>query len=171
MASTVDIEHRIKSALERIDTASQALALAARNNDKKAHEDTSDDRTKAPLAEALHRNAQLQEHVKTLKAQLDKTLIARDQQSDVLRDKLADLVSESARLKDANKALSQVNESLRQENAQGISNAELMNTALKSQLEALQAARALETAELEALLADLSNVLGIKTPSGDTPSA
>ncbi|MCT4559453.1 MAG: hypothetical protein N4A61_15495 [Pelagimonas sp.] len=101
-------------------------------------------------------NAQLEERYRVLQAQLKEGSAAPT--SDGAGD-LADLDQELRRLRNAVSDLEESNRALREANAQGVGDPELINASLQSELESLRAARASERAEGQAVLAALEPLL------------
>ncbi|PYG31621.1 hypothetical protein [Pelagimonas varians] len=108
-------------------------------------------------------NAQLQERLETLTARLsdaaEATQSAVEQQPDAGRDAMAQLEADLQRLQTTNAALEETIAALREANAQGVGEPELINQAMVAELESLRAARAVETAETNTILAAMEPLL------------
>lgn len=99
-------------------------------------------------------NAQLEERLRAVKTrQSDGTPAAASP------DLLGRLDSELQRLRRANDALLEASASLREANAQGLTDPQLINAAMLAELEAMRAARATDAAEAEAVLGTLTPML------------
>jgi len=107
-------------------------------------------------------NAQLEERMRHLKARLAEAEAgagASGEAAGVPAELIEGLDAEVQRLRAANAALSESNAALRAANAQGVGDASLINDAMKAELDGLRAARAVDAAETEALIATLGPLL------------
>lgn len=115
-------------------------------------------------------NAQLQDRLETLTARLNEASQAAqaaadageqtgEEQSGGGQEALADLDAKLQDLQKSNAALEETIVALREANAQGVGEPELINQAMKAELENLRAARAVETAETNAVLAAMEPLL------------
>ncbi|MFW2587373.1 hypothetical protein [Sagittula sp. SSi028] len=87
------------------------------------------------------------------------------------RDTLQALDAEVQRLRAANAQLAESNTALREANAMGVGDTQLINKALAAELEAMRASRALEIAEAEALVATLEPLLAEAADATEETSA
>ncbi len=117
----------------------------------------------AQLREALEdeklANAQLEERLRTLGERQNSETASLREQVAAQRDGLSQLDAELQRLRNSNEALRDTVAALRQANAQGVGDAQLINTAMQHELESLHAARAAEAAETRAVLDALTPLL------------
>lgn len=153
MSEITELERRITDALARIDAGVDALGQGGAN-------DGSGDA--AALQEALEAekaaNAQLEERVAAIK----------DKQETLIKDlekQIADLTATVARQEEDAKTLIALNNELREaaearQAASGDTDAELVNKALQTELEALQTARKADLAELETIMTELKPLIG-----------
>jgi len=148
-----ELERRITDALARIDAGVDTLGQGA------AGESTGDT---AALQEALEAekaaNAQLEERVAAIK----------DKQETLIKDlekQISDLTATVARQEEDAKTLIALNNELREatearQATSGDKDAELVNKALQTELEALQTARKADLAELETIMTELKPLIG-----------
>ncbi|MBY6114500.1 colicin transporter [Mameliella alba] len=116
----------------------------------------------AALEEALEdekmANAQLEERLRVLRARLEEVSAAAPAEAPK-PETLAALDAELQKLRAANDELVTTNAALREANAQGVGDPELINRGLQAELEALRAARAAEAAEATAVIGALTPLL------------
>ncbi|WP_457646941.1 hypothetical protein [Profundibacter sp.] len=153
MSEITELERRITDALARIDAGVDTLGQGAAS-------DGSGDA--AALQEALEAekaaNAQLEERVAAIK----------DKQETLIKDlekQISDLTATVARQEEDAKTLIALNNELREaaearQAASGDTDAELVNKALQTELEALQTARKADLAELETIMTELKPLIG-----------
>jgi DNA repair exonuclease SbcCD ATPase subunit len=108
-------------------------------------------------------NAQLEERLRVLKLRIAEAESAGAGQTS---DGLAELDAELQRLRAANQQLTVSNASLREANAQGLGEPELINEGLMAELAGLRAARAAEAAEAHAVLGALEPLLAQAAKEG-----
>ncbi|MEQ5868757.1 hypothetical protein J4E08_02460 [Sagittula sp. NFXS13] len=103
-------------------------------------------------------NAQLTERMRHLK---DKMVSGAPAEAPVAADAnvIEALDTEVQRLRAANATLAESNTALREANAMGVGDTQLINKALAAELEAMRASRAVDAAEAEALLQTLEPLL------------
>lgn len=114
-------------------------------------------------------NAQLEERMRHLKARLAEAEAGAGgagEAGGVPAEMIEGLDAEVQRLRAANAALSESNAALRAANAQGVGDASLINEAMQVELDGLRAARAVDAAETEALIATLTPLLDAAGPDG-----
>ncbi len=153
MTEITELERRITDALARIDAGVDTLGQGAAS-------DGSGDA--AALQEALEAekaaNAQLEERVAAIK----------DKQETLIKDlekQISDLTATVARQEEDAKTLIALNNELREaaetrQATSGDKDAELVNKALQTELEALQTARKADLAELETIMTELKPLIG-----------
>ncbi|MEM8804181.1 MAG: hypothetical protein AAGF55_16765, partial [Pseudomonadota bacterium] len=104
-------------------------------------------------------NKQLEERVRAIKEKQETTLNQLEADVARLKDALAIRDAELQQIKAVNDALRKSNASLRDANAKGLGDAELVNASMVTELESLRAARAADRSEIEEILATLEPVL------------
>lgn len=143
-----ELQRRITAALDRIGSRLQALESPAESSRSGAEAGDAE----AALEDERRRAAELRDRLEKLEASHGNALAeAQALLSDVEKDR--------DRLKAANEALGEAARSLRNANANGVSNAELINNAAIAELEALRVVRASDRAELDALIRLLAPVV------------
>jgi hypothetical protein len=156
----LDIDAAVQAT--RAEAAEEIERLAAEARAAPVDDTQQDSADTIALREALEdekiANAQLEERVRVLKQRLADAPTAAPVPPPS-RDTLAELDQELGRLRAANEQLLTSNAALREANAQSVGEPELINESLKSELEALQAARAVDAAEAEAVLGALTPLL------------
>ncbi len=146
-----EFQRRIVAALDR---AGQALDQLGSGGGGGGSEELA-----AELEAERVANRQLEERVRAIKEKQETTVARLEDQVSDLRDALATRDAEVQRMRKVNDALRETNASLRDANAQGLAQPELVNAAMMSELDALRAQRAAERAEIEDILATLEPVL------------
>jgi hypothetical protein len=153
MSDLSQVERRLATALERIARRVERGAPASAAPSPEA------DATIASLRAALEKertaNAQLSERVHQVKQRQETTVTQLERRLARLTEQL-DLQSlEMLRLKKANSRLIEANTGLRLAQAEAFPDATLVNKSISAELEALQAERRAEMAEMEEILAEL----------------
>ncbi|AZQ66330.1 hypothetical protein EF888_03785 [Silicimonas algicola] len=146
-----EFQRRIVAALDR---AGQALDQLGSGGGGGGSEELA-----AELEAERVANRQLEERVRAIKEKQETTVARLEDQVSDLRDALGARDAEVQRMRKVNDALRETNASLRDANAQGLAEPELVNAAMLSELDALRAQRAAERAEIEEILATLEPVL------------
>lgn len=152
MSDISELERRITAALDRASQALERLSAAsAESGDVEA--------MKAELEAERVANAQLEERVRAIKEKQE-TMVA-GLEAEVLRLKEAVRArdGELRRMRSVNEELRNSNAKLREANAQGLADADLVNGAMASELDELRAQRAAERAEIDEVLATLEPLL------------
>lgn len=158
MADLNQVEQRLAAALDRIARrVDRAGPAPVRGPDPEA------EATIAGLRAALEKeraaNAQLSERVHQVKQRQETTLAQLERRLARLTEQL-DLQSlEMLRLKKANSRLIEANSGLRLAQAEAFPDATLVNKSISAELEALQAERRAEMAEMEEILAELKPLI------------
>ncbi len=145
-----EYERRITAALDRAAQALDKLS-AGESGDAEA--------LKAELEAERVANQQLEERVRAIKETQEQTVKNLETSVSDLKKALAARDAEMQRLKGVNEELRKSNGALREANAEGVGDAELVNSAMVTEIESLRAARAAERAEIEEILATLEPVL------------
>jgi hypothetical protein len=154
MAELGEVEQRLAAALERISRRiERAGAPPSRAPDPEA--DATITALRSQLEKERAANAQLSERVAQVKSRQETTLAQLERKLARLTEQL-DLQSlEMLRLKKANSRLIEANSGLRLAQAEAFPDATLVNKSISAELEALQAERRAEMAEMEEILAEL----------------
>ncbi len=170
MSDLAPVERRLSAALERIarqmekgpakPAKGSVFGLGARPEPMPDPEQAA---TIASLREALEKeraaNAQLSERVHQVKQRQETTIAQLERRLARLTEQL-DLQSlEMLRLKKANTKLIEANTGLREAQVEGFPDATLINRSISAELEALQAERRAEMAEMEEILAELKPLI------------
>ncbi len=145
-----EYERRITAALDRAAQALDKLS-AGEGGDSQALKDE--------LEAERVANQQLEERVRAIKETQEQTVKNLEASVSDLKKALAARDAEMQRLKGVNEELRKSNGALREANAEGVGDAELVNSAMVTEIESLRAARAAERAEIEEILATLEPVL------------
>lgn len=150
MSETAEFEARITAALDRAEQALEALSAREEGDARALKEELEAERTA---------NAQLEERVRAIKERQDATVADLEDQVRRLRDAVGSRDGELQRMRAVNAELRLSNKALREANAEGLADADLVNTSMKSELDALRAAEAANRAEIDDILATLEPIL------------
>ncbi|MEB8386394.1 hypothetical protein OO012_04065 [Rhodobacteraceae bacterium KMM 6894] len=159
------MQGRIMAALERIGQGLDGLGPQATAEDKGAL-----DALRQQLEDERLANAQLEERVKTLNKRAKKAEEAAESASagdPAHAATLRKLDSELQSLRRANQQLRDNNTALRAAGEAGVVEPHLINKAMMAELEGLRAAHATDRAEMDVILAELSQIV----PGEGTESA
>ena len=156
------LEGRITAALDRIrrgvewmdELAAAAPAIPQDSN----HTEIDDLRSK--LDEERTVNAQLEERVRALKERQDGRVAQLEAEVSESRVRFAAIDIDLQGLRQTNAELRDITAQLREGLAQGVSEPQLINRAMLAELEALRAARAVDLAEVNAVISELRPLLG-----------
>ena len=175
MSDLAPVERRLSSALERIARqldkgparAAAKAPLFGLGGQRDHAPDPEQAATIASLRDALEKeraaNAQLSERVHQVKQRQETTIAQLERRLARLTEQL-DLQSlEMLRLKKANAKLIESNTSLRDAQVEAFPDATLINRSISAELEALQAERRAEMAEMEEILAELKPLIAAET--------
>jgi hypothetical protein len=159
MTDLSQVERRLATALDRIAKRIERGGAAPAPSDPQA------EATIASLKSALEKertaNAQLSERVHQVKQRQETTVTQLERRLARLTEQL-DLQSlEMLRLKKANSRLIEANSGLRLAQAEAFPDATLVNKSISAELEALQAERRAEMAEMEEILAELKPLIAV----------
>jgi hypothetical protein len=153
MADLAQVEQRLAAALERIARRVERGAASGRGGDPEA--ETTIANLRSQLEKERAANALLSERVAQIKGRQETQVAQLERRLARLTEQL-DLQSlEMVRLKKANTRLIEANTGLRQAQAEAFPDATLVNRSISAELEALQAERRAEMAEMEEILAEL----------------
>lgn len=147
MSELEDYQRRITAAMDQMAKGVDRLSAAPAEPDE--------DIVQA-LEEERQANAQLTDRVKTLKESHQDELNDLRAQMDFNNDRVTQLDMDVQRLRQANEQLSAACEQLRLANAEGLADPKLIDTAVIAELESLRATRAIEMAEIDAVLTALA---------------
>ena len=162
MSDITELERRATAALDRIGTGLDGLAAP-----KPAGPDPEElqaaldiaaaraDELEQALSDEKLANAQLEERMKSVRDTADRHASAMDIQAFEQQQTTAKLDADLQRLRRASEDLRASNLSLREALEQGLSEPHLINKAMLAELETLRAARSVEIAQADALLAAL----------------
>lgn len=146
------LQSRITAALDRI---AQGLERTGEDKDPARIE---------ALEQALEHerlaNAQLEERIMALRGRLAAATDAAETARQAARDHLTALDRDLQSLRKVNQQLRDSNQALREANAEGVAEPDLINAAMLAELEGLRAAQAADRAEIDAVLGEMSEVLG-----------
>ncbi|MWD28145.1 hypothetical protein E0K89_011715 [Aquicoccus sp. SCR17] len=160
MAEIDELQQRIAGALDRIGRGLGALDVAGpdRSGDIYALE-AEIKATRAALEDERTANAQLEERVRSIRARHEEKLAEMQAQTEQAARALETLDGELQKLRAINDELRRSNTALREANAEGLGAPDLINASLQTELEALRADRAAESAEARAVLDALEPLL------------
>ncbi|MEX0283581.1 MAG: hypothetical protein AB3N23_03125 [Paracoccaceae bacterium] len=153
MSQIEELQSRITAAMERIGTGLETLA----NQDPPTAEP--DPAVLEQLEEEKLANAQLQERLRRIKARHEEQLDQLNADLSVQTEAMARLDMDLQRLRQANEQLRASNADLRKANEEGVGDPNLINKAMLSELEALRATQAADSAENSAILSRLEPLL------------
>lgn len=155
MSDIAGLESRLAAALERI-------RLGVESFDKSESTSNQSDQVAAltlKLEEEQTANAQLAERVKALGDRQAGLVSPLEDKVSSQAEEIASLDVELQRLRATNADLSELSAQLRSAASDGIADAELINRALAAELDALNAQRSADKAELAALLSELKPIV------------
>lgn len=153
MSDINQLESRLRDALARIGAGLDGLAQSS------GAETGTDEALRAQLDEERTANAQLEERVKALKERQDTKIADLEARVSAQTSQMADWDAELQKLRASNAELRELNAQLRSAAADGMAEPELMNRALMAEVDALQAQRGADAAEVDAILSALKPIL------------
>ena len=154
MTDISELERRISSALDRIRSGVDGMAMAPPEPDTGAL-----DALREELDAEKTANAQLEERVKALRQQGDGRVSELESQLETARAASLEARNEVQQLRKTNQHLQASLQSLREATAAGTSEPHLINQAMQSELDGLRSARDGDRAELDAILGELAPLL------------
>lgn len=154
MTDISELERRISSALDRIRSGVDGMALTPPEPDTSAL-----DALREELEAEKTANAQLEERVKALRQQGDGRLAELETQLEAARAASMQARNEVQQLRKTNQHLQSSLQSLREATAAGTSEPHLINQAMQSELDGLRSVRDGDRAELDAILGELAPLL------------
>lgn len=153
MARIDELESRITAALDRIGKGVGTLSERAGGDPEEV----------ATLRQALEdeklANAQLEERVRALKERQDNTVDSVRKELEQTREMVRSLDAELQKMRDVARQLRENNDALRRANEEGVGEPHLINSGLRTELEALRAERSAEAAEAKAVLTALEPLM------------
>ncbi|PZX14661.1 hypothetical protein [Celeribacter halophilus] len=177
MSEISDFEARITAALERIGRAvavaeERAETIAAEAAGGIASEELEAEiaRLRDALDEEKAANSQLETRVKAIHERQETHVAALETEVETLRRQLADHDREMQKLRLVNTQLRENNTALREANAEGLGNADLIDSGMRAELEALKVTRAADVTELDAILTELRVVMARQQQDTETVS-
>ena len=169
MTQIDELQHRITAALDRVARGVARIEERASQTPEAPAQPQADPEELARLKEALEdeklANAQLEERVRKLHETHREELEAAKAAAAATSEPAAQTVDVSAlerdmmRLRQSNDMLRATNEELRSALAENVGEPHLINKAMLAELEGLRAARAVEAAETQAIIASLTPLL------------
>ncbi|GAA0293310.1 hypothetical protein [Rhodovulum strictum] len=151
MSEITEFERRITAALERIGAGLERL--------ERIDPDRPDPAELEGLREALEiersTNAQLNDRVKAIRERQETQVARLDRRAHEMTERAEALEAEVERLRAVNARLRETSAALRAANAEGLGDPVAIDAAMMAELAALEALRAGDRAELEAIIADL----------------
>ena len=153
MSQVAELERRITAALERISTGVETLQARDAGGAETLES------LKASLEDEKLANAQLEERLRSIKDRQDREMKKLEDQVSADRAEMAKLDAELQKLRSLNDQLRENNAALRAANEEGVGEPHLINTGLKTEVEALRATRSAERTEVEAVLSVLEPML------------
>ena len=150
MSDIAEFERRITAALDRAQKALEQLN-AAEGGDAAS--------LKAELDAERVANQQLEERVRAIRDKQETKVSELEGEVARLKEALKTRDAEVQTMRGVNESLRNSNTALREANAQGLADADLVNSAIVSELDSLRASRAADRAEIEDILATLEPVL------------
>jgi len=150
MSDIGQLEGRITAALDRIRAGMAQQRDAAMAAAAAPVEDAS--AVQALLDAEREANAQLEERVRVLKERQDSTVTDLENRAAGHTAQLAAMESELQRVRASNAELRELTAQLRSAAADGATSPELINRATMAEVDALQAQRAAEAAEVDAII-------------------
>ena len=177
MSEISDFEARITAALERIGWAvavaeERAETIAAEAAGGIASEELEAEiaRLRDALDEEKAANSQLETRVKAIHERQETHVAALETEVETLRRQLADHDREMQKLRLVNTQLRENNTALREANAEGLGNADLIDSGMRAELEALKVTCAADVTELDAILTELRAVMARQQQDTETVS-
>ena len=164
MDDVTELERRILYALERIGAGVDQWGAGRGQERTGAAEpvETSIDLDvlRAELEAERSANAQLTERVRAIKDKQENMLTALERKSARLAEQLDQLGAELQRQRLLNGDLTRINQALSDAALSGLPDPALVSDALRTEVEALRAARATEMAEVAEILSELKPLIG-----------
>lgn len=167
MADIEELQRRLTAAIDRIGKGVEQFDAAQEPPADPVDIEVLEARleaAQAALEEERVAGQQREERIKTLHGKLEDAEAVMKSRMDAQSEATAQVDLELQRLRKANEQLRANNRALREANKAGLADPHLINTGMIAELEALNAARAAEVAEAEAIAAALRQLM-----PGDAP--
>ena len=162
MTEITELERRISAALERIGKGLEALGSGEASAAEAVAPET--DGETAELREALEAeraaNAQLTERVRAIKEKQETMVSTLEKKVAQLTEQLNNADVELQRQRRLNADLTDANRELSEAATKGVSEPDLINRSMLTELEALRAAREAEVIEMNEILSELKPLIG-----------
>lgn len=165
MSDISQFETRISSALERIG---RAVALAEERADSAVSDEggiASEEmvaevgRLNEALEHEKDNNAQMEERVRAIHEKQQSFVASLEEEVEQLRRQLMDHDGEMQKMRSVNAQLRANNTQLREANAEGVSDPNLVNVALMGELDAIKVVRDADALELDVILTELNEAV------------
>ena len=151
MSEIDEFQTRIIGALERAGRALDQLDLPSEGEDSAA--------LAAELEAERVANSQLEARVRAIKEKQETTVARLEDEVATLREALERRDGTVQRMKTVNDELRASNQALREANAAGLAQADLVNASLSTELDGLRERTATDRAEIDEILATLDPIL------------
>jgi hypothetical protein len=162
MSEIEELSSRIMSAMDRVAAGLDRLAQV-------------DDGEAAALRQALEDekqvNAQLTERVRVLGERQEQAMATMEAKAAEAAERMMALDTEVQQVRKAQEMLSEACEALREANAAGVGDADLINRAMSAEIDALRAMRRAELAEADQIIAGLMPLLNASAQARTTEEA
>lgn len=162
MSEIEELSSRIISAMDRVASRIDALGQGGGGDDGALQQ---------ALDEEKQVNAQLTERVRVLGERQEQAMAAMEARATEAQARMDKLDSELQQLRQAYQMMSDASQALRDANAEGVGDAELINKSLASELETLQAMRKAEMAEADEIIAGLMPLLNASAQAQEPKEA
>ncbi|MGD9293669.1 MAG: hypothetical protein PVI41_02195 [Roseobacter sp.] len=162
MGDIEELSGRIMAALDRVAQGVDALQQS----------DASEvEALGRALEEEKQVNAELSDRVQALEQRQEQAIAALEAKAAEAAGRVSTLDRELQQLRTANDTLIDACNALREANAEGVGDAELINQSLQAELKALQAARSAEAAEAHEIISALTPLLRASAAQQNTEEA
>lgn len=160
MGDITEYESRITAALDRIAKGLDGLEVPQTVDTGPSEESEAEiARLKQALEDERTVTAQLEERVKGIKDKLEERVSGMEAALEEARASVTAVDTELQQLREVNEKLRESNVALRDANAEGLADPELINASLMVEVEALRAGREADAAEMGAVLTQLDAIL------------
>jgi len=153
MGDVAELEKRITAALDRIGVGLDAISTSSGGDGGDA----------TALQEALDAekvaNSQLEERVGAIKEKQERLVAGLEAEVEKLRAELASHDGEVQNFKQVNQQLRDNNRALRDANKQGVGDANLINSGMMAELDALRISQQTDRSELDSILMGLKPLM------------
>ncbi|SPH17689.1 hypothetical protein DEA8626_01214 [Defluviimonas aquaemixtae] len=160
MTEITELERRITAALERIGKGLDALGAGAGGAVAVDGGQDGDAELREALEAEREANAQLTERVRSIKEKQETTVATLEKKVAQLTEQLNAADVELQRQRQLNADLTEANRELSEAARKGVSEPDLINRSMLTELEALRAARAAEVMEMDEILSELKPLIG-----------